>query len=102
MDWVGDTFQDSWFGPRNKYVHTVGNVAKCKYVPSGVNHNYTGIFEGGSDHCIIRLSTAAEPNAVNRTSPQEALGNFIPGVAIKFLRDGVHSGNMVFMYSAGG
>ena len=33
LDWVGDTFEDTTVGPRQKYVHPLGCVGKIKFVP---------------------------------------------------------------------
>ena len=61
LGWKGDTFEDGIFGPRNKYIHSVGSVAKIKFVPAVNEEGYTGIFEG-ADHGYIRLSAAKEPD----------------------------------------
>jgi hypothetical protein len=42
LDWVGDTFESGFFGPRSKYIHTVGNVAKIAIKPISNNEGYTG------------------------------------------------------------
>ena len=61
IDWVGDTFENGWMGPRNKYIHSVGNTATVKFVKSSNSEGYTGIFEG-ADYGIIRLSAAVQPD----------------------------------------
>ena len=58
LKWVGDTFENGLMGPRNKYIHTVGNTALVKYTVVHNNEGYTGIFASGSDHGLIRLSAA--------------------------------------------
>ena len=58
LHWVGDTFENGWTGARNKYIHTVGNTATVKFTPVANNEGYTGIFESGADHGVIRLSAA--------------------------------------------
>ena len=99
LHWIGDTFQNGWTGPRNKYAHTVGSAATFKFVPKGEN-GYTGVFKG-SDNGIIRFSAATEPD-YTKTTEAGADGNFAPGIALKFLRDGVLSGNMVALYGPDG
>ena len=66
-------------------------MAKVSWEDLG-NHDYTGLYEGGSDFGLIRLSEA------NYFLP-EASG-LTPALAIKFLRDGMesvnHMGNVSF------
>jgi hypothetical protein len=100
IKWVGDTFQNGWAGPRNKYIHTVGNTATVKFVPTANSEGYTGCFTG-VDHGIIRLSLAIQPD-FTKTSASGADGNFVPGFGLKFLRDGQPSGNLVAMYGVDG
>ena len=99
MQWVGDTFQSEFFGARNKYIHTVGNTATIKFVPNA-NNVYTGVFEG-SDHGILRLSTAVKPKVAKKDAAG-AMYDFTPGFGLKFLRDGVPSANLVAMHSVDG
>ena len=73
-------------------IHSVGTVAKVKLESSGV-HSYTGIFKG-ANHGIVRLSLAKEPDTEGT--------NTAPGMALKFLRDGKDSANLVAMYSVAG
>lgn len=101
LHWVGDTFENGWTGVRNKYIHSVGNVGTVKYTPVENNEGYTGIFKSGADHGLIRLSAAKEPSESKKTAEQ-AFDNFVPGFGLKFLRDGVPSGNMVAMYDVMG
>jgi hypothetical protein len=100
VKWVGDTFQNGWAGPRNKYIHTVGDTATIKFVPVTNNEGYTGCFRG-VDHGIIRLSAAIQPD-YTKTTAAGADGNFVPGFGLKFLRSGVPSGNLVAMFSVDG
>jgi hypothetical protein len=69
ISWYGDTFESYWFYPRFKYIHTVGDIASFKFVPTNNSEGYTGIFEG-SDHGIIRLSAAAHPNEDKKTAEE--------------------------------
>lgn len=100
IGWVGDTFQDSWLGPRKKLIHSVGSVAQVKFVPVENSEGYTGIFEG-ADHGLIRMSLAKKPDT-SKTSAKGALDNFTPGFGLKFLRDNKPSASMVAMYSVEG
>ena len=97
LDFVGDTFESDLTGSRSKRVHTVGVVAKVKFETVANNEGYTGIFTG-SNYGLIRFSAAIKPD-YTKTTAAEALGNFVPAFAVKFLRDGVHSGNVMGMYS---
>ena len=93
-----DYYSDSMPSGRNKYIHSVGRVAKVKFIPSSTK--YSGIFKG-NNFGIIRLSCAKEPNE-KQTSAQQALDNFTPGFGLKFLRDGMPSANLVAMFSVNG
>ncbi|CDW86121.1 UNKNOWN [Stylonychia lemnae] len=101
LKWVGDTFENGFFGARSKYIHTVGNTATAKFTPVSNNQGYTGIFQSGADHAVIRLSLAKQPDSTKPT-PAQAEDNFIPGFGLKFLRDNTHSGNLVAMYGVDG
>jgi len=79
-------------GHREKFIHSVGVVASAEWRSVG-DHGYTGVFTG-SQHVIIRMSLASQPD------PQQL--KTTPGIALKFLRDGVASGNMVAMFSVDG
>ena len=100
IHWVGDTFENGWLGARYKYIHTVGNTAMVKFEPVANTEGYTGIFEG-ADYGYVRLSAAIKPDYTKTKAPI-ALGNFAPGIGLKFLRDGVPSANLVAMYSVDG
>lgn len=47
------------------------------------------------------MSIAKAPSESKKTAKQ-AYDNFTPGFGLKFLRDGVHSGNLVAMYGVNG
>lgn len=87
---------------RNKYIHSVGTVGKF-VIESEPDQPFTGIFKG-CKHVIGRLSVAKEPSTSNSTkkTPNGAVGNFTPGMAIKCLRDGIKSANIIVMYSVEG
>ena len=71
---------------RPKQKHAQGVVAKVSWEDRG-GHDFTGLFEGGSDLGLIRMSEA------NYFLP-EASG-LTPSFAIKFLRDGMESVNQM-------
>ena len=98
LNFVGDTFESDLFGSRKKRVHTVGVTAKVKFVPVANGEGYTGILSGGSNYGIMRFSSALKPD-YTKTTAAGALGSFVPAFGLKFLRDGVHSGNVMGMYS---
>ena len=81
-----------FYDHRSKYIHSVGVVAAAQWRSVG-DHGYSGVFTG-SQNLIIRMSLAAEPDPHQQKT--------IPGIALKFLRDGRDSGNMVAMFSVGG
>jgi len=77
---------------RDKFIHTVGAVAQVEWEDLG-DHNYTGIFTG-ADYGIVRLSLALEPDKDDSVT--------VPGMGLKFLRDGMDSVNLVAMHSLDG
>ena len=80
-------FGDEMQRARVKTTHTHGVVAKVKWVPYENDEDYTGIYEDGSDHVLLRFSETA-----NLTSESNGLH---PAVALKFLRDGTFAENIV-------
>jgi hypothetical protein len=91
-DWVtGHTYSDIMPDGRKKLIHTVGAVAKAKIVWDGANTKYTGLFKA-ANNVLVRASTAQEPTKDGIT----------PALAIKALRDGVPSGNVIAMYELDG
>jgi len=91
-DWVtGHTYSDIMPDGRKKLIHTVGSVAKAKIVWNGNNQKYTGMFKG-ANNLLVRASTAQEPTTDGIT----------PALAVKALRDGIPSGNVIFMYELDG
>jgi hypothetical protein len=85
-------------GNRKKLIHTVGNIAKGEFVPEK-DTPYTGIFKG-SKNLLLRLSLAKKP--IHNPCTEGAHQNYIPGISLKFLRDGIPSGNILAMYSTSG
>jgi hypothetical protein len=82
---IGDTFKNG----RRKLVHSVGVVGKVVFTPAPVekdrSHGYTGCFQG-VHYGLLRLSSTLQPG------PAQPL---IPGLGLKFLRDGRDSANIV-------
>ncbi len=100
--WVGDTFKNEKLKPvRRKFFHSVGNVAKVKFIPVENTAGFTGIFKDGADYGLIRLSLSKKPN-LEKSTPEGAVDNYVPGFGLKFLRDGIPSANIVAMYSVNG
>jgi len=77
---------------RMKYIHSVGVVGQVELRPVQ-GQLYTGILAGAS-RGWIRLSLAQEPNQAELKT--------LPGMGLKFLRDGRDSANLVAMYSLSG
>eukprot|EP00347_Sterkiella_histriomuscorum_P007493 403348710 len=94
LQYESDTMPTSWLGKRVKYIHSVGAVAQVKFVPVANNEGYTGIFETGCEHAIIRMSSAIQPDTT-KTKAEQANGNLAPGFGLKFLVDGQPSKNIV-------
>jgi len=97
LKWVGDTFENT-FLQRAKLIHSVGNVAKVKFVPQ--SNKFTGLFQG-SDYGFIRMSAAQLPKT-DKSTAAEALHNFVPGFSLKMMVDGQPSANLVAMYGTSG
>ena len=79
-------------GCHHKTVHGVGSVGKVIWKDLG-GHNFTGIFKGG-DTGIVRLGSTF-PVLPERKQ-------MFPAMAIKILRDGQDSGNVVSMVASKG
>ena len=75
---------------RKKTTHTQGLVAKVAWVPVEGN-GYSGMYETGSDHVIMRLS---ESNFLSKHSK-----GLTPSAAFKFMVDGDESLNIFAMSS---
>jgi len=71
---------------RPKVNHAQGTVTMASWEDLG-NHPYTGIYNGGSDKILMRLSES------NFDLPEAA--GLTPSFGLKFLRDGMRSVNMV-------
>jgi len=75
---------------RLKTAHTQGLHAKASWVSSG-DHEYTGLFDTGSDNVLIRFS-----ETTNLTSESTGL---LPALAVKVMVDYKSSVNIVAMPS---
>ena len=71
---------------RPKINHSQGVVGLVSWEDLG-NHDYTGLYEGGSDYGLIRMS---EGNFLLPEAP-----GLTPSFGLKFLRDGMESSNHV-------
>jgi len=81
-----DSLDDVLPDGRPKLIHVLGSTAEAEFIASK-DSPYTGLFQG-ADSCLIRVSLAGDPHD----------NNFIPGMAMKCLRDGVSpSGNVLAM-----
>lgn len=71
----------------DRVIHQEGAVAKIEFTVDDNNTStYSGIFESGSTNGIARLS-----GALGVTQ-----GLFAPTIALKFFRNGMESGNLIF------
>jgi len=97
---VADDMPKQFLGlqTRMKLVHSVGAVGVVNWAPVPNRLNYTGIFASGARNAIIRFSSGAQPI---RNGTSFGVGGFVPGIAIKFLRNGVHSANLFSLNSVG-
>ncbi len=75
---------------RKKVVHTQGVVHKARWVSTG-DHPYPGMYASGNDNVIVRFSET--------TNLHEGSSGLLPSVAIKLLRDGKKSENILAMPS---
>ena len=73
---------------RFKINHAQGVVSKVSWVDHG-NHGYTGLYNGGSDLGLLRMSEG------NFLLPGDEMPGLTPTLALKFLRDGMDSVNLL-------
>ena len=102
---VKPTFEynsDSMPAGRDKLLNSVGVVGLLdfKAIKNKEVNPYTGVFTGCT-YVVTRLSLFKESNNAKKTA-NDAFDNFVPGLAVKFLRKNVHSGNTVAMYELNG
>merc|ERR1719444_390209 len=96
-----DRFSDE--NPENaaKVIHTHGSVAKVKFVPQE-GTGYTGMFEKGADHAILRLSIVADWEQPCKGGTDFKFdGCLKPSMALKMLRDNDYSSNTVAQINLG-
>lgn len=93
MSTPGDEMEVSGGKERKKLIHTVGCVSKVQLTSNG-EHPFTGAFSKGTDTAMLRISMAAKPDPKTK--------NTIPGMGLKFFRDGIDSASMVAMYGVEG
>ena len=77
--------------PRNrlKVAHTQGVIAKVTWEPVQNDSGYTGIYEHGATEVLLRFSQTGMVT--------EKTSGLHPSLALKFLRDGQPSSNIVAM-----
>lgn len=92
MNLTYDAVTDTMPINRKKVTHPVGCVSKLEFI-AHPDSKYTGVFRGAK-HVIQRISETV-PTVPHKTKTA-------PGNAVKFLRDGMHSGNFVAMFSFDG
>ena len=79
---------------RFKLIHSVGGAASVKVNWNAKAAKFTGLFRK-SDYGLIRLASASQPD--EGAGKNSIDSSFVPGIGLKFLRDGVPSGNIVFL-----
>jgi len=94
-----DDLPRNYFGlsPRKKLIHTVGVVGQVKWTPVASRYNYTGIFQSGAANAFLRMSSTGQPE-VNGTVIEN---QYTPGLAFKFLRDGVPAASLFALNKLG-
>jgi len=85
-----DNASDEFPSMRYKLIHSVGTIAKCKFVASS-GSPYTGMFQGG-DVGLLRLSEARGARK----------GSYAFGFSLKLLRDGMESANQFALFNLAG
>jgi hypothetical protein len=73
---------------RVKINHAQGVVARVAWEDLG-NHDYSGLYNGGSSLGLIRMSEG------NFLLPEGEMPGLTPTLALKFLRDGERSANLL-------
>eukprot|EP00455_Lapot_gusevi_P011497 TRINITY_DN152_c0_g1_i6.p1 TRINITY_DN152_c0_g1~~TRINITY_DN152_c0_g1_i6.p1 ORF type:complete len:350 (-),score=144.36 TRINITY_DN152_c0_g1_i6:74-1123(-) len=92
---TGTTFSDFMPDGRKKLIHSVGAIAQAKFVWTGHDYGYSGLFNhtvGSASIGFVRASSAVQPSAKGIT----------PGLSFKFFRDNVPSANFMAMYQLDG
>merc|ERR1712020_408212 len=87
---IQTSFDDEWDhtpAGRTKYIHPNGAV--CPFVVDIKDSPFTGLFQDGQTHGLIRLGSA--------TSVDDKKSGVTPGGGVKFFRTGRSSGNFVIL-----
>jgi len=84
---VGWNVSDQNAAGRQKLIHSVGWTAKVRV--EWQSNPYTGMFSEAQSHGFMRISSASKPDSKQNT----------PGFALKMMRDGKPSANLVAMWS---
>lgn len=92
VELISDEFPDG----RYKLIHSVGGAASVKVDWTDAASQYTGLFRG-ANYGLIRMASATEPSEGGGKKSEES--GFVPGLGIKFLRDGQPSGNIFFLHT---
>lgn len=92
-----DRFSDENPYNNQKVIHTGGAVATVRVEPAG-GHDFTGMYRDGFEHGLVRLSMVAD-----WTQPCKVVGQgcLKPSMALKMLRDGDYSSNVVAQHDLG-
>eukprot|EP01064_Diplonema_japonicum_P025472 TRINITY_DN3689_c5_g1_i1.p1 TRINITY_DN3689_c5_g1~~TRINITY_DN3689_c5_g1_i1.p1 ORF type:complete len:335 (+),score=68.68 TRINITY_DN3689_c5_g1_i1:49-1053(+) len=77
---------DELYTGTKKYIHPVGGVCTGVFESTG-GHNFTGVLACKSSPIIFRMSYGGQPSATSA----------VPGIALKFLRTGLPSVNIMAM-----
>jgi len=88
---VRTTFDNNWDwmpAGRVKTIHAQGMVCKVDLKVS--SSKYTGIFQSGTAQGLLRIGSAL---------PVTSITGIVPGIGMKFFRNGVHSANWVMLHS---
>lgn len=91
---IKTSFDDEWDNMpagRVKYIHPAGAV--CPFVVDIKDSPFTGLFQDGQTHGMIRLGSA--------TSTDDKSSGVTPGGGVKFFRTGKSSGNFVILNQLG-
>jgi len=95
---IGETFDrysDEYMTEHAKIIHTHGSVASVRLVPLPSAAHMSGLFRG-APHGVIRLSLVKDPKEPCYGVPFTS-GCFTPGIALKMLRNGTYSSNLIAM-----
>ena len=87
-----ERFRDDLPYTHAKRIRSVGGVGLVTWHPSTDPHPYTGLFQTGTPHALLRLSYTSENDESGTT----------PGLSLKLFRDGMPSSNILAMESLAG